>query len=207
MKFTPDSSGGYQSSFLIESSDPQNFISTFLATGSGIYAPAITASDSILHKEMTVTDSAERVIQIINQGFGELYFNAQIAGYNPGGGLEGTGGSDNFGHIWIDSNEPSGPAFTWVDISASGTALSFSGSSGISNPVTIGFPFSFYGQTYSSLRICTNGWMSFTTYSVSYNNVALPSLLAPRALIAPFWDYLNYTSDSRIYVENQDQNL
>ncbi len=203
IKFTPDSSRDYQSSFYIESSDPQSFHITFDVTGSGIYAPAISASVSILHKEMTVTDSAERVIQIINQGMGELHFNIQIAGYNPGGGLEGTGGSDNYGHIWIDSNEPSGPAFAWIDISASGTELPFTGSSGISNLINIGFPFTFYGQEYSSIRICTNGWMSFTTYSVSYNNVALPSLLAPRALIAPFWDYLSYTSDSKIYVENQ----
>lgn len=203
IKFTPDSSCNYQSSFNIESSDPQSFNLTFSVTGSGIYAPAISASDSILHKEMTITDSAERVIQIINQGMGELHFNAQIAGYNPGGGLEGTGGSDNFGHIWIDSNEPSGPAFAWIDISTSGIELPFIGSSGISNLINIGFPFTFYGQEYSNIRICTNGWMSFTTYSVSYNNVALPSLLAPRALIAPFWDYLNYTSESKIYVENQ----
>jgi hypothetical protein len=203
INFTPDSVRLYQSVFTIRNSDPQNFNTTFTALGSGTYAPLINTSDTILYKEMTVTDSAQKVIQIFNQGLGELHFNAQVAGYNSGRGLEGTGGSDNFGHIWIDSNEPSGPAFAWVDISGSGTELPFSGSSGISEPVNLGFQFSFYGQEYNSLRICTNGWMSFTTYSVSYNNLALPNLLAPRALIAPFWDYLNFTANSHIYVENQ----
>jgi hypothetical protein len=37
--------------------------------------------------------------------------------------LYNAGGPDNFGYYWMDSDEVGGPAFDWVDISASGTDI------------------------------------------------------------------------------------
>ncbi len=36
---------------------------------------------------------------------------------------KGLGGPDAFGNIWIDSDDPNGPEYLWVDIAATGTSI------------------------------------------------------------------------------------
>lgn len=202
VNFVPDSTLFYSDSITIRNSDPIHFRKTFAVSGTGIYAPDISGPDSIV-QAVGVTDSLTINVELTNAGLGELNFNAQIAGWDPNNSSEGAGGSDAFGHMWIDSDEPSGPTFDWIDITNTGTALALTGNNSISSPLDLGFDFSFYGQNYQQVRACTNGWLSFTTFSVAYNNFALPSNLAPRALISPLWDDLVFLQDSKAYFENQ----
>ncbi len=196
--FTPDTTQTYSGTLLIFSSDVMSLVDTLKVTGTGVYAPDISYPDSIPVYAM-VTDSVVRTLHLENNGLGELQFTVQVSGQVH----RGSGGADNFGHIWIDSDEPSGPSFNWIDISTTGTQLNLTGNNAISSSQAIGFDFPFYGNTYAQLQICTNGWASFTSYSVSYNNFSLPNVLAPRNLLAPLWDDLLFTSDSHVYVENQ----
>jgi hypothetical protein len=201
--FTPDDTLDYTGTLTIINNDPVQFSMLFSATGTGINAPDIqTLPGDTVIRTLGITDSVVQMVTIENAGLGELVFNLQVAGWDPGTG-EGAGGSDTYGHMWIDSDEPNGPTFDWIDISLTGTELPLTGNNSISNQINIGFPFTFYGNTYNDLRICTNGWVSFTTFSVAYNNVVLPSNLAPRSMIAPLWDDLNFLSDSKVYYENQ----
>ena len=57
----------------------------------------------------------------------------------------GNGGPDAFGYRWIDSDDPLGPAFDWVDITASGTPIPFTGDDQNQGPFPLPFPFTFYG--------------------------------------------------------------
>jgi hypothetical protein len=51
--------------------------------------------------------------------------------------------------------------------------------------------FTYFGQSFTTLRVCTNGWVSpVDTSSSSLSNKTLPSATAPLASIAPFWDDL-----------------
>jgi hypothetical protein len=158
------------------------------------------APDSLV-AQLAPNDSTIIPLTIFNQGAGELIFTAQIGNYQPVTGvLEGTGGNDSFGHIWIDSDEPGGPQYNWFELANGvGTIIPLSGLNSTSNPIPLGFTFSFYGDDFTSLRVCNNGWLSFNTFSVSYNNTTLPSNLAPRAMIAPLWDNLNLQANSKVY--------
>ncbi|HET8948612.1 MAG TPA: choice-of-anchor D domain-containing protein, partial [Candidatus Polarisedimenticolia bacterium] len=60
----------------------------------------------------------------------------------------------------------------------------------ISQPLPIGFPFPFYGATFTSLRVASNGFLSFTHADAPYENQPLPSPGAPRNLVAGFWEDL-----------------
>ena len=113
------------------------------------------------------------------------------------------------GYTAHTSDDVGGPAYSWTDISTTGTALSWSSSKkndGLSSSLSLGFNFPFYGTNYSTVRVCTNGWISFTESSSTYAlNTALPNATtggasggAPRAAILPFWYDLNADSSSSI---------
>ncbi len=108
------------------------------------------------------------------------------------------GGPDDFGYFWIDSNEPNGPEFNWADVSGVGQPLTF-GDDENQGPFDFGFSMPFYDNVFSSIRICSNGWLSFTSTSTSYSNQPIPTTSQPNNLIAAFWDDLDPSSGGNIY--------
>jgi hypothetical protein len=121
------------------------------------------------------------------------------------GGFEGdpgpevlfdAGGPDGFGYFWIDSDEPNGPPFAWVDVLATGTDAS----GGLDDdnyvgPFPIGFTFPYYDGFYSEFYIGSNGLIGFgppTSYA-SLSNTSIPATAAPNNIIAWCWDDLDPT--------------
>ncbi len=109
----------------------------------------------------------------------------------------GSGGPDTFGYTWIDSDEPGGPTYAWTDISGVGTSVGFPSYTDDGNvgPVPIGFNFPFYGNTFSELYVCSNGWLSFTNSTLqTYTNQPLPNngSTVPENLLAVWWDDMVY---------------
>ncbi|NQV14843.1 hypothetical protein HQ531_05235 [bacterium] len=53
------------------------------------------------------------------------------------------------------------------------------------------FPVTYYGQTYETFTVCSNGWLALgSTPELSFYNRVIPSPEGPNAMIAPFWDDL-----------------
>ncbi len=115
---------------------------------------------------------------------------------------ENKGGPDGFGYRWVDSNEPGGPTFSWVDITGVGTLVALTGDDGLSAAVPMGISFPFYGSNFSSVRICTNGFLSFSDTATPYENQALPNAGAPANLVAPFWDDMDFGATQRVYTHS-----
>jgi uncharacterized repeat protein (TIGR01451 family) len=70
------------------------------------------------------------------------------------------GAPDPYGYEFIDSNEPDGPTFSWVDITATGTPLLLTDDD-FDGPFTVGFDFPLYGGSFSQFWVSSNGWINF----------------------------------------------
>ena len=105
-----------------------------------------------------------------------------------------SGGPDAYGYRFVDSNEPGGPVFQWVDVSETGTPV-FTGGEDDDNafPVEIGFPFTFYGQTFTQAAVGTNGHVYFQDAYLGLSNVCIPgtpSYDVTENFIAAYWNDL-----------------
>lgn len=56
--------------------------------------------------------------------------------------------------------------------------------------VSLPFPFPFYGQTYTTAFVCTNGFIGFVAGNCPFSNSAIPSPGIPNGAIYPYWDDL-----------------
>jgi subtilisin family serine protease len=88
--------------------------------------------------------------------------------------------SDSFGYFCVIQN---------INYIEANTVLPLTGDDA-SVQVSLPFPFTFYGQTYSTAHVATNGFLNFLAANATFGNSAIPSTFAPNAGIYPFWDDL-----------------
>ncbi len=112
-------------------------------------------------------------------------------------------GPDAYGYFAYDNTDVSyemHPTYEYVDISAGlGTDLNIN-DIGVETSITqnfsvarqLPFTFTFYGETYDSVTICSNGWIAFgnQAWNDVFRNYPMPAILAPEAMVAPYWDDL-----------------
>jgi hypothetical protein len=101
----------------------------------------------------------------------------------------GMGGPDAFGYSWIDSDEPGGPVF---DLAMPGTwdLLPLGDDDAIE--VSLPFAFPFYGETKTSVRITSEGYLTFADDDVPSVNACIPIADPPNDLIAPLWSWYDF---------------
>lgn len=108
---------------------------------------------------------------------------------------------DNYGYIILDQADiqyEDAPVYNWIDVSSTGTTLALADAGNNQDkvvPVTLPFNFRVYGQAYSQISVCSNGWFApGITEQANFRNLPLPGPLAPAGIIAPFWNDLIKTS-------------
>ncbi|HEY3261917.1 MAG TPA: carboxypeptidase regulatory-like domain-containing protein [Pseudonocardiaceae bacterium] len=69
------------------------------------------------------------------------------------------------------------------------TPLALSGDDAATS-VALPFSFFFYGQTYNTAFVSTNGNLNFLATNTTFSNTAIPATAAPNAAIYPMWDDL-----------------
>ncbi len=127
------------------------------------------------------------------------YYWYEVTPYNASGdGLTATSNTAYIGipEIWTWEEV----TYVWNDISTIGTNAGLTSDDQNVGPFPLGFDFEFFGGTvFTSIRLCSNGWQSFTSTVTTYSNVAIPSTAEPNNLIASFWDDLNPSTAGTAY--------
>jgi subtilisin family serine protease len=208
VSFNPPSVGPFPATLSIASDDPDTPVATLELGGTGIVAPDVGVDPASLAVTLNIPAAETRTLTVHNTGGSDLDFTVgtlisalTIPVYEPleldkddpepATGVLGGGGPDLFGYRWRDSDEPGGPIFDWVDITGIGTPITFPSVDDANvHDLMLGFDFPFYGNTFSTVNVCSNGWLSFTSTLTSYTNQALPNSGAPENLLAPLWDDL-----------------
>ncbi len=201
-----------------------------------VFAPSdIEVAPTALSVKLFEEDEATRNVTINNLGVGDLFYRLRIvppefqsaqtllqkypvayytAFFDKGEmdwrrGREvttGRGGPDNFGYTWRDSDDPRGPAFAWQDISTTGARILDLGDDDNIGFFNIGFAFPFYDSVFTKFRVCSNGFLSFTSAANFFSNNPIPSIGSVADLIAPFWDDLD-ARPGAVYYHSNGQRL
>ncbi|NOR44216.1 MAG: hypothetical protein GQ534_01410, partial [Candidatus Delongbacteria bacterium] len=192
LTFAPIAGGSYNGNIIITSSDTNHATEYIAVTGTGI-VPDINLNPTSLMATARPDNFVDESFDIENTDLGTLNYSMSI-NYTGGKEIKAFGGPDTYGYKWKDSDEVGGPVYDWVDISLVGTDLGFTKMDENRADIPIGFDFEFYGNTYSTLNVCTNGFLSFTSASFIYENTPIPYDVDPNNIIAPYWDDLDITT-------------
>jgi hypothetical protein len=107
-------------------------------------------------------------------------------------------GPDVYGYFAYDNTDTAyteAPDFAWIELDprygAPAGADLYLMDDDVNETITLPFTFTYYGLSFDTLTICSNGFVNFgRTWMSDFRNWNLPSSLGPPSLIAPFWDDL-----------------
>lgn len=92
----------------------------------------------------------------------------------------------------------SAAAMNWID-AASGTSI-LAGEDDAGELVEIGFPFKYYGKTYTQTIISSNGLLRFeSAYNWDAGDTVIPNEDSPNAVIAALWTDLKLNTSAHVY--------
>ncbi|HTF04074.1 MAG TPA: hypothetical protein VK826_08610, partial [Bacteroidia bacterium] len=121
-----------------------------------------------------------------------------------------TGGPDTYGYTWIDSNEPGGPIYNWIEIATpaggSGTLRTAVACDDCHEAnVPLGFNFPYYGVNSNTISIGSNGVVYFENVYLGLANICMPGTpgytMAQYKFIAHLWDDLAPNYQGGIYTQ------
>lgn len=85
-----------------------------------------------------------------------------------------SGGPDQYGYTWKDSNEPGGPAYNWWDITQVGVQLNGLGDDNFVGPVSLGNLYPYYWYNVSKCWVGSNGYIAFGPGNIAANFPSIP---------------------------------
>ena len=104
-------------------------------------------------------------------------------------------GPDSYGYWAYDSYDGIGaPVYEWIEINpqAGGPGTIITLGDDVTGHVNLPFMFRYYGNDFSELSICSNGWVALGYQTTTdWSNSGIPNGDGPSNMVAPFWDDLN----------------
>ncbi|MFI5134870.1 MAG: T9SS type A sorting domain-containing protein [Chitinophagales bacterium] len=106
----------------------------------------------------------------------------------------GSGGPDNFGYVWKDSNDPNGPAYNWIDITQyfNASEVTLLGDDNSRGPFETNFTFLYYWYDVSQFWIGSNGYLLFHEGQIASPFPTFPNSLLPNDVLGVFCNDLTF---------------
>lgn len=143
--------------------------------------PVLQARLTAPSLEVPAGGSAQIKVQVYNLGHADSQLNLQ-------------------GRPVVHYNARAGAAFDWLDVRGMGSPVSLTGDQEHSTPIPLPVSFPFYGKSYDSLHISTDGYVTLVPDPTDlYHEFPIPDPRSPRALIAPYWADLDFDSSTKAY--------
>ncbi len=118
----------------------------------------------------------------------------------------------DYGYWALDNTDlqyQNAPPYDWIEVNQLGTNLGLTDDSQVYD-VEIGFPFTYFGETFETINVCSNGWTSFIPENIPYFwNFSIPGAGGAAGMIAPFNDDLddnNGTEPFDVYAYDDAEN-
>ena len=175
--------------------------------GFGRLAPSVAVGPLPLVVAAQPGATTQAAFTIDNAGPGTLDWTAdafagRIAAADNAEPGETAGGPDAFGYTWVDSRDDYGPAFAFASVAGTPNTLAYSLGDDDSQQITLPFAFPFYGDTYSTATIVSNGRLHFNADpSTTGANGAIPRQSGPNGFLAPFWEDLDPSAAGTLYYQ------
>ena len=150
VRFTPTTTGTQSATVTLVHSSPNTASPfAFVLSGVGVQLPYANVSVSGLATTLpAATTGTHTGLVLTNNGTAPMTWSANLPKL----------------YTASDSMTANGPAYGWIDIASTGTAVSFKSTDDSYSPtVNMGITFPFYGASYTQLCINTNGHVSFDT--------------------------------------------
>ncbi len=103
-------------------------------------------------------------------------------------------------YLSLDSNDPGGPVFNWIEINNTGTALNMGDDE--SKLVPLPFSFEFYGTNYNQVYVNSNGSLNLSNFFAGYSSNCIPTTVTSD-IIAVHWTDLNPSVSGDVYYETR----
>lgn len=183
----------------------QPFEGAVVTVLSSPYAPVVTDVNGFYSIE--ILDNTSWTVQAVGGGQGSQTLPVTMNGNTtlnftlPGDPMFSPTGPDSYGYRIFDSNDGTGsPVYSWSSIAGSGTQISLTDDSYLQ--VNTPFSYNFYGAPFTTVSVCSNGYLvpgvGFTTYS----NTNIPTTGTPNGAVYGVWDDLNPGSGGTIWTMN-----
>ena len=127
---------------------------------------------------------------------------------HPNPWMDLTGGPDDYGYTWADSDEPGVPV-EWIDITATGTLITGLGDDNFVGPFSIGFDFNYYWYAVDQVYCGSNGYLKFPPGALIASPFpgSIPLLAEPNDFLAVYIADWNFSAGGQAYywTNNVDQ--
>lgn len=187
ISFDGTETGIFESELQIVTNDPDNPVLNIPVQVNCFEPQMIVVEPEEINLTLGQNESEEIDIAVNNLGGGVLDYQTVI--YSTEENSRNSGGPDQFGYYWRDSDDADGPEYEWFDISEIGDNLGITDVNSHAD-VYLPFPFHFYGNIYENMAVSSNGYLTFGNNADDQSNDQIPFVIDPDNLIAPLWDYL-----------------